>query len=64
MVHLKQQIEQGSSIRSNLTSSRFCKSLNNRVNIAINSNPNQAGYSKKTLKLFIFGFIALEEILC
>ena len=52
-----------SAIRSNQTCGRFCKSLNNRVNFAINSNPNQAGYLQRTLKLFMyyFGFHSIRR---
>ena len=52
-----------SAIRSNQnqTCGRFCKSSNNRVNFAINSNPNKAGYLERTLKLFILGFFEHEK---
>ena len=50
-----------SAIRSYQTSGRFCKSLNNRVNFDINSNPNKAGYLERTLKLFILGFFKDEK---
>ena len=41
-----------STIRSNQTCGRFCKSLNNRVDFAINSNPNQAEYFERNTYFF------------